>query len=144
MPKMTKKNIQYYSLAGLGTMTVLRAQGRCGFDGNAGSRASQGRRCHELREDDGTTGLGTARVDGVTGSGTAPGAQRHVIGEDNVVVGSGMVSRAWGRHLRDRRHHRLRLGKMVAHKGARLMSGTTARRLRGGLDDGVEALGRTQ
>jgi hypothetical protein len=55
--------------------------------------------------------------DGVVGSGTASGAQRHSLGEDNIVVGSGMASRAWGRRLHGRRCHRLGSGEMVSCKG---------------------------
>jgi hypothetical protein len=76
---MTKKNIQYCSLVGLGRMTVLRALGHRG-----------------LGEDDGAMGKGTAQVDGVMDSGMTPGAQHHRIGEDNVVAGSRTASWAWG------------------------------------------------
>jgi hypothetical protein len=38
---MTRKNIQYCSLAGLGRITVLQAQGRRGLDDVMGSRASR-------------------------------------------------------------------------------------------------------
>jgi hypothetical protein len=50
---MTKKNIQCCH-AGLGRMTALRAQGRRGFDGIAGSRR------HGLGEDNIVVGSGTA------------------------------------------------------------------------------------
>jgi hypothetical protein len=66
---MIKKNIQYCSLAGLGRMTALLAQGQCGFDSVVGSRASRRRWRRRLREDDGVAGLGTAWVNGVVGSG---------------------------------------------------------------------------
>jgi hypothetical protein len=95
---MTKKNKQYCSLTGLGRTKALRAQGRCGFNGNMGFGASQGRWRHGLEEDDGAAGPGTTQVDGVVGSGMAPGAQRHGLREDNVVACSGMVS--WGRWQR--------------------------------------------
>jgi hypothetical protein len=120
---MTKKNIQCCSLAGLGTTTALRAQGWCGLWG--------------------VVCLRMARVDGIASSVTAPGAQRHRLREDNVVVGLRTASRAWGRCLCGRRHHWLRSGKMAAHKGARLWSRTMTWRLRG-LNNGVEAPGRTQ
>jgi hypothetical protein len=66
----------------------LWAQGRCGFDGVAGS----GRR--GLREDDGAADPGMVWVIGIAGSGTARGAQRHGLGKDNVVAGSRTASRA--------------------------------------------------
>jgi hypothetical protein len=77
----------------------LRAQGRRGFDGVAGSTESRGQRRRGLGEDDGAVGLGTAWVDSVMGSRMVSGAQCHGLGEDNVVAGSGTASRAWGRHL---------------------------------------------
>jgi hypothetical protein len=86
---MTKKNIQC-SLAGLGSTTALRAQGRCGFDGVEGSG------CCWLGEDDCTTDLGTAWVVGVVGSRMAWGAQRRGLGEEDVVVGLGTASRVRG------------------------------------------------
>jgi hypothetical protein len=85
-----------------------------------------------------------AWVDGVAGSRTTSGAQHRGLGEDNIVAGSGTTSRAWGRHMRGRRCHQLESGKMAARKGARPWSGTTTRRLRGGLNDGAEAPGRTR
>jgi hypothetical protein len=81
--------------------------------------------------------VGSARM-------TAPGAQRHGLGEGNVVAGSGMASHAWGWRLHGRRCHRFLSGKMAAHKGARPWSGMTARRLQGGLNNSVEAPGRTR
>jgi hypothetical protein len=60
---------------------------------------------------------GRARVIGVTGSRMARGAQRRGLGEDDVVVGSGTTSRAWGQCLQCRRCHRLGSGKMMARKG---------------------------
>jgi hypothetical protein len=80
-----------------------------------------------------------ARVDGVVGLRMVPGAQRHRIMEDNIVVGLGTASRTWGRCLRGQRCHQLGSGKMAAHKGARPWSRTMARRLWVGLDDGVES-----
>jgi hypothetical protein len=142
-PKMTKKNIQC-SLAGLVRMTALRAQGRCGFDGVVGSGASWGWRRHGLGEDDGAVGPGASWVDGITGLGTASGVQCRGLGDDNIVVGSGTTLRAWGWCLRSRWHHRLGSGKMAARKGAQPWSGTTTQCLRGGLDDGEEAPGRTR
>jgi hypothetical protein len=47
----------------------------------------------------------------------APGAHCHGLVEDDVVAGSGMASRAWGRCLRGRRCHRLGSRKMVERKG---------------------------
>jgi hypothetical protein len=135
---MTKKNIQYCSLAGSGRTMALRAQGRCGFDGITGSSASWGRRHRGLREDDGVAGPVTVWVDCVTGSGTAPDAQHHGLRENNVVVSSRTVSWASGRCRRGRWHHRLMSGKMAARKGARSWSGTTVHRLWGGLNDGTE------
>jgi hypothetical protein len=86
---MTKKNIQC-SLAGLGRMTVLWAQGQCGFNVIACSR-----RCG-LREDDGVVDPGTAWVVSIVGSGMERGAQHHGLGLDDIVAGSGTASRAWG------------------------------------------------
>jgi hypothetical protein len=60
---------------------------------------------------------GRARAIGVPGSGMMRGAQRRRLREENIVVGLGTASRAWGQGLRYRRHHRLGSGKMVAHKG---------------------------
>jgi hypothetical protein len=65
------------------------------------------------------------------------GQWRRGLREDNVVVGSGTASQAWGWRMCGRRRHRLGSGKMAAHKGARPWSGTTAWRLRGGLDNGT-------
>jgi hypothetical protein len=96
---MTKKIIQYCSLAGLGRMTALQALGRCGFDGIVGYGASWGRWRRGLGKDDGGVGLGTARFDDVAGSGIVPGAQCHRLGEDDIVAGSRMASWAWGRLL---------------------------------------------
>jgi hypothetical protein len=110
----------------------LRAWGgqrRCGVKDNVGLIVSQ------------TLGQ---RGDDATGSGMAPGAQRHELGEDDVVAGSGTASWAWGRRLRGRWHHRLRSGKMETRKGARPWSGTMVQRLWGGLDDGAAALGKTR
>jgi hypothetical protein len=39
---------------------------------------------------------GLARVIGVVGSGASWGAQRHGLEEDDIVVGSGTTSWAWG------------------------------------------------
>jgi hypothetical protein len=113
--------------------TASWALGRCRDDGVA-----------RLREDDGVAGLGTVRVVGVTGSGTASGAQHRRLSDDNVVVNSGTTSRAWGWHLRGRQCHWHVPGKMATRKGARPWSGETTWKPRGGLDDGSEALGRTQ
>jgi hypothetical protein len=98
---MTKKYIQC-SLAGLGTMMALWAQGQRGFNriGGSGHRG--------LREDDSAVGSGMAWVIGVTGSGMAQGAQHHRLREDDVGAGSGTALRAWGRGLRGARRHRLR------------------------------------
>jgi hypothetical protein len=64
---------------------------------------------------------------------------------DNVTSsGRTTLLRAWGQRLCGRRHHQLGSGKMEARKGARPLSGTMAQRLRGGVDDGVEALGGTR
>jgi hypothetical protein len=107
---MTKENIQC-SLAGLGRMTTLQAQGRRRFDGVTGS----GRR--ELREDDGAADPGMARVIGVMGSGMTWGTQRRRLREDNVIAGLGTAAQAWGRGLRCRRCHWLGSGKLAARKG---------------------------
>jgi hypothetical protein len=72
-PKVTNKIIQC-CVVGLGRMTSLWAQGQRGFDGVADSG------CRRLGEDDGTKGMGMARVIGVTGSWIAWGAQRHGLG----------------------------------------------------------------
>jgi hypothetical protein len=109
-----------------------------------GSITSRALGHHGLGEDDGAMGPGIVQVDGVTGSGTASGAQRRGLREDNIVAGSRTASWAWRQHLCGQRHHWLRSGKMAACKGARLWSRTTARRLRGGLDDSVEAPRRTR
>jgi hypothetical protein len=122
----------------------LQAQGRGGFNGVAGSRTSQGRRCHELGEDDGAASPGTTQVNGVMGLRMAWGAQHHGLKEDDVVVGSGTTSRAWERCLCGRWHHRLGSWKMATHKGHRPWLRMIVWRLRGGLDDGLEASGRTQ
>jgi hypothetical protein len=90
-----------------------------------------------LGEDDGVASLRTVGVDGIAGSRTASGAQRHELGEDNVVVGSGMASWAWGWCLHGRWRHQLRSGKMATCKGARPCSRIMARRLLGGLDNGT-------
>jgi hypothetical protein len=45
-----------------------------------------------LKEVNDTEGPRTVRVDGVAGSLTASGAQRHGLGEDNIVVGSRTTS----------------------------------------------------
>jgi hypothetical protein len=92
---MTKKNIQYCSLVGLGSTTVLWAQGWCGFHNVTGSRVLRGRRCHRLREDDGTAGPGTVWVYDVASSGMTLGIQHHGLGEDNILAGLGMALRAW-------------------------------------------------
>jgi hypothetical protein len=120
---------------------VLQAQGWHGFDNITSSGASRGRWHCGLREDDDTTGPGTVRVNGITGLGTTPGAQYHGPREDNVVVGSGIASQAWGWRLRGQRCHRLGSRKMAVHKWARPWLGTTTLRLRGRFNDGVEALG---
>jgi hypothetical protein len=75
------------------------------------------RRRHGLGEDDGAVGSRTAWVDSIMGSGMAQGAHHHGLMVDDNVAGSGIVSRAWGRRLRDRRHHRLGSGMMAVHKG---------------------------
>jgi hypothetical protein len=54
---------------------------------------------------------GQRRFDDIVGS------RHHVIGEDNVLAGSGTMSWAWGWRLRGQRHHRLGSGKMAACKG---------------------------
>jgi hypothetical protein len=80
---MTKKNIQYCSLGGLGRTTALRAQGQCGFDdvvGSGASRAQGGRRCY---------GPGDDVIRRCRGIGMASGAQHRGLGEDNVVMSSG-------------------------------------------------------
>jgi hypothetical protein len=69
---MTKKNIQC-SLASLGRMMALRAQGWHGFDGVTGSGTSRGRWRRRLKEGDDAAGLGTPRVDGVMGLGNGAG-----------------------------------------------------------------------
>jgi hypothetical protein len=93
-------------------------------------------------------------LDDITGLGMAHCAHHRGLREDDVVAGSGMAMRAWGRGLYCRWRHRLESGKMVVHKGLnrgweRWCGGSgedsmMARRLWGGLDDGVEAPGRTQ
>jgi hypothetical protein len=102
-----------------------------------GSTASRALGHRGLGEDDGTAGPGMARVDGVVGLGMAHGAPCCRFGEEDLVAGSGMTSRAWGRCLRGRWHHRLGLGKMAVLKGDRPWSGMIARRLRGELNDGT-------
>jgi hypothetical protein len=139
-----QKNIQYCSLAGLGRTTTLRAQGWRGFNDITGSGASWGWQHHGLGEDDGAMGPGTAWVNIVVRSGMELSAQRHGLGEDNVVVGSGTASWAWGQRLCGQRRHWLESGKMAVHKGAWPWLRTTTQRLWGGLDNGAEALGRTQ
>jgi hypothetical protein len=89
----------------------LQAQGRRGFDGIMGSG------CRGLMEDDSVADPRMARVVGIVGSRMARGAQRRGLGEDDVVAVLGTVSRAWGQGLGCRRHHRIRSGKMAAHKG---------------------------
>jgi hypothetical protein len=79
----------------------------------------------------------------------ALGAQHRGLREDDVVAGSGTASRAWGQGMCCRLRHRLGSGKMVARKGLdrgqeRLCGGsgvdsTMARRLWGGLDDGMSS-----
>jgi hypothetical protein len=86
------------------------------------------------RGDDDAVGQGMAWVNDIAGSGMALGAQCCGLGEDDVVVGLGMVSWAWGRCLCGQWRHRLMSGKIAARKGARPWLGTTVRRLRGGLD----------
>jgi hypothetical protein len=106
---MTKKNIQYCSLASLGRTTAL-----CYRPGDgAGLTASRALQHHRLEEDDCVIGPGTAQVNNVVGLGTAPGALRGGLWEGNVVAGSGIALRAWGQHLCGRWHHRLGSGKMV-------------------------------
>jgi hypothetical protein len=85
-----------------------------------------------------------ARIDSVMGLGMVLGAQRRGLREDNIVVGSGMVSQAWVRRLRGQRHYGLESAKMAARKGASPWTGTMAWRLRGGVDDGAETPGRTR
>jgi hypothetical protein len=72
---------------------VLREQGQRRFNGVTGSGH------HELEEDNDTMVPGMAWVISITGSGTAWGAQCHGLEEDDVVVGSGMASWAWGQGL---------------------------------------------
>jgi hypothetical protein len=47
----------------------------------------------------------------------ARGAQRHGLGEDDVVAGSRMTSQFWGRGMRGRQRLRLGSGKMMTRKG---------------------------
>jgi hypothetical protein len=105
MPKMTKKNIQC-SHVGLGRTTVLWAKGRRGFDGITGSGRTIALRARGRR------GSSASRARERRG-----GAQRHGLGEVDVVAGLGTASQAQGRGLRGQQHHRLRSGKMVARKG---------------------------
>jgi hypothetical protein len=114
------------------------ARGGRGIDDVPGSRTSCSQWRPGLGEDDSAAGLGMARLGSIAGLGTAWGAQRHGLGEDNIFAGSRTTSQAW------RWHHRLGSGKMAMRKGARPWTGTTAWRFRGGLDDGMEASGRTQ
>jgi hypothetical protein len=72
-----------------------------------------GRRHHGLNEDDDVVGPVTVWVNGVVGSGMARGAQHHMLRDDDSVVGSRTASRAWGRRMCGRWHHRLGSGKMV-------------------------------
>jgi hypothetical protein len=74
-------------------------------------------RAQGWRRIDGIVDPGMAWVVHVAGSGTAWWPQHHELGKDDVVVGSGMVSRASGRSLRGRQHHRFGSGKMAACKG---------------------------
>jgi hypothetical protein len=113
------------------------ARGGRGIDDVPGSRTSCSQWRPGLREDDSAVGPGMAWLGSIAGLGTAWGAQRHGLGEDNIFVGSRTASQAWGWH------HRLGSGKMATRKGARSWSGMMVRRLQG-LDDGAEALGRTQ
>jgi hypothetical protein len=115
-----------------------------GFDSVVGSRALYGWQHRGLREDNDVAGPETMRVDGVVGSRTTLRAHRRGLREDNVVVGSRTVSWAWGRCLCGRRRLRLGSGKMTSHRGARPWMGNTARRLRGELDDGAEASGKSR
>jgi hypothetical protein len=90
-------------------------------------------------------GPGMVWVDSIVGSRTSCGAQRHGLGVNDIVAGSGMASRAWGWRLCGQWHHWLRLGKMVTrkcldHDQERWFGGseedlTMAGRLWGGLDD---------
>jgi hypothetical protein len=98
---------------------ALWAQGQWGFDGVTGSGMSRGRRRCGLRVDDGTAGPGTARVNGVVGSGMAHDAQCREIGEENVVAGLRMASRALGWCRHGRRCHRLGSGSWRRVKGPR-------------------------
>jgi hypothetical protein len=131
-PKWQRKI--HCSLAALGRMIAFWAQGWHSFDGVTCFG------CRRLGEDDGTAVLGTAWVDGIACSGTARGAQRRGLGEDDVVAGSGMMSRAWdGACVVDGvtisgqgRWRRLSVSTMVGNDGAEL---------RGGLDDGVGGSG---
>jgi hypothetical protein len=100
---MTKKNIQYCNLVGLGRMMALRAQRRRGFDGIVGSRASCGRQRRELGEDDDAAGLGTMRVDGVAGLGRTMLLRAQVrccdLGDDACMV-DGIIGSGQGRWQR--------------------------------------------
>jgi hypothetical protein len=90
--------------------------------------------------------LWRALVVSITGSGMVRGAQGCGLGEDDVIAGPGMASRAWGRGLRCWRCHQLRSGMMAAHKGLNRgrewwcggfhEDSTTAQSLWGVLNDG--------
>jgi hypothetical protein len=87
---------------------------------------------------------GDGEVHGVTGLGTTPGAQRHGLGEDDIVAGSETVPWDWGRRLCGRQRHMLGSGKMTVHKEARSWSGMMTRRLWGVLNESTEAPVRTR
>jgi hypothetical protein len=73
-------------------IVALRAWGgrrHCGLRDGTSSMTLWALGHHGLWEDNGAAEPGMVRVDDVTCSGMAPGAQRHELEEDNVVVGSG-------------------------------------------------------
>jgi hypothetical protein len=123
---MTKKNI-WCGFVELGRTMALLAQGWRGFDGIAGS----GHR--GLREDNDTVGSGTAWVISIVGSRTAWGAHRCRLREDDIGVGLGTTLQAWECGLRGRWRHQL--GDDGAARSRE--DSTTARRLWGGLDNGI-------
>jgi hypothetical protein len=131
---------------------VSRAQGGrwC-----CGPEDGMGRRHHGLGEDDSAVGPRMTWVDDIVGLGTVSGAQHLGLSEDDVVAGSGTASWAWVQRLRGRRCHQLGSGRgrWWCIKGLNRgwerwceSSGEDSMmvwRLRGGLDDGAEAPGRT-
>jgi hypothetical protein len=124
---MTQQNIQYCTIVGLGRTMVLHAQGRHGFDGVVGSgrtmallaKGQHGSMVSRARE--------RHRVHNVVGSRRTTLLQarewHHGHGDDACMI-NGVTDSGRGR-------------------GTRPWSRTTAQRLRGGLDDGTEAPGRT-